>query len=82
MPNKPHIRYIGRLAHAFSNHFTHFVVLHKESSSYTVFTWLNAVATIVPLLNFDAATIQGRPLIEGGVYCTEALSVQLLFNIV
>ena len=63
-------------------HILLYVVLHKESSSHTVFTWLNAAATIVPLLNFDVATIQEQPLIEGGVYCTEALSMRLLFNIV
>ena len=63
-------------------HILLYVVLHKESSSHTIFTWLNAVATIVPLLNFDVATIQEWPLIEGGVYCTEALSMRLLFNIV
>ena len=34
------------------------------------------------LSNLDAATIQGRPLIEGSIYCTEAPSVRLLFNIV
>ena len=33
-------------------------------------------------LNFDAATVQGWPLIEGSIYCTEAPSVWLLFNIV
>ena len=57
-------------------------MLYCTRSSHTVFTWLNAAATIVPLLNFDVATIQERPLIEGGVYCTEALSMWLLFNIV
>ena len=63
-------------------HILLYVVLHKESSLHTIFTWLNTAATIVPLLNFDVATIQERPLIEGGVYCTEALSMRLLFNIV
>ena len=53
-----------------------------SQTSYTVFTWLNAMVTISNLLNFDVATIQGRPLIEGGVYCTEAPSMRLLFNIV
>ena len=38
---------------------------------HTVFTWLNAMDTINNLLNFDVATIQGRPLTESGVYCTE-----------
>ena len=46
-----------------------------------VFTWLNATATISHLLNFDATTIQGQPLIEGSVYCIEAPSIWLLFNI-
>ena len=63
-------------------HISLYVVLHKKSSSHTAFTWLNAAATIVPVLNFDAATIQGRPLIEGGVYCTEVLSVWQQFKIV
>ena len=49
---------------------------------YIVFTSLNAVATISHLLNFDAATIQGRLLIEGGIYCTEIPSMRLLFNII
>ena len=40
------------------------------------------MATISQLLNFDVATIQGRPLIKGGFHCIETLSVQLLFNIV
>ena len=31
----------------------------------TVFTWLNAAGTISYLANFNAATIQGRPLIKG-----------------
>ena len=39
------------------------------------------MATISHVLNIDVATIQGRTLIEGGVYCTEAHSVWLLFNI-
>ena len=47
----------------------------------TVFTWLNVMITISHVLNFDAATIQGQPLIEGGIHCTEAHSLQLLFNI-
>ena len=40
------------------------------------------MATINHVLNFDAATIQVQALIEGGIYCTEAPSVQLLFNVV
>ena len=40
------------------------------------------MATISQVLNFDVATIQGRSLTEGSIYCTEAPSVQLLFNIV
>ena len=38
------------------------------------------VATIIHVLNFNAATIQGWPLIEGGVYCTETPSVWRLFK--
>ena len=49
---------------------------------HTVFTWLNVVATICHVINFDAATIQGWPLIDGDIYCIEAPSVRLLFNIV
>ena len=37
--------------------------------------------TISHLLNFDAATVQGRPLIEGGIYCTEAPSVYSVVTI-
>ena len=40
------------------------------------------MATISHLFNFDAATIQGQPLIKGGIYCTEVPSMWLLFNIV
>ena len=47
---------------------------------HTVFTWLNATATIIHALNFNVATIQGQPLIEGGIYCTEAPNVRLLFD--
>ena len=36
----------------------------------TVFTWLNAAATIRHVLKIDAATIQRRSLFEGGVYYT------------
>ena len=48
----------------------------------TIFTWLNAAAstTITHVVKLDAATIQGQLLFDGGVYCTEASSVQLLFN--
>ena len=38
----------------------------------TVFTWLNATATISLVPKIDAVTIQGRLLSEGGVYCTKA----------
>ena len=31
-------------------------------------TWLNTAATISHALNFDATTIQGWLLIEGGIY--------------
>ena len=40
------------------------------------------MATISRVLNFDAATIQGWPLVKDSVYCTEAPSVWLLVNIV
>ena len=36
-------------------------------------TWLNAAATISLVTKIDAATIQGRLLLEGGVYCTKLL---------
>ena len=49
---------------------------------HTVLTWLNTMATIGHILYFDVATIQGRPLIEGSIYCTEEPSVRLLFNTV
>ena len=39
------------------------------------------MATISHVLIFDAAIIQGQPLIEDDAYCTKAPSVQLLFNI-
>jgi len=45
---------------------------------YTVFTWLNAAATISPVTKLDAATIQGRLLLEGGVYCTKHYYMRLL----
>ena len=35
---------------------------------YTVFPRSNAAATIYFIMRFTAATIQGRPLIEGGIY--------------
>ena len=35
---------------------------------YTVFPRSNAAATIYFITRFTAATIRGRPLIEGGVY--------------
>ena len=41
-----------------------------------ILTWLNAVATISHVLNFNATTIRGEPLIDGDVYCTEAPNVQ------
>ena len=34
------------------------------------------------VLHVDGATSQGQPLIEGGVCCTEAPSMRLLFSIV
>ena len=46
----------------------HFSVCHSKIP--TVFTWLNAAATIRHVLKIDAATIQRRPLFEGGVYYT------------
>ena len=35
----------------------------------TVFTWLNTVVTIRHLCKMTVATIQGRLLFEGGIYC-------------
>ena len=49
-------------------------------TAYTVFTWLNAAATISYVLKLDAATIQGWPLFKGSVYYTEAARVWLLLN--
>ena len=37
---------------------------------YTVFTSLNAAATISHVLRLDTTTIQGWPLFERGVYYT------------
>ena len=39
-------------------------MLFTRRSTDTVFTWLNAAATISPVTKIDAATIQGRLLIE------------------
>ena len=47
----------------------------------TTFTWLHAGAIISHVIKFDVATIQGKRLVEDGVYYTEAPSVQLLFNV-
>ena len=46
----------------------------------TVFTWLNAAAIISPVTKIDAATIQGRLLLEGGVYCTKHYYMRLLLK--
>ena len=46
----------------------------------TVFTWLNATATISYVLKLVVATNQGQLLFEGDVYYTEAPSMRLLFN--
>ena len=46
-------------------------------SLYTVFTWLNAAATISPVTKIDAATIQGQLLLEGGAYCTKHYYMRL-----
>ena len=43
---------------------------------HSILTWLNAMATISHVLNFNVTTIQGGPLIDGGIYCTEEPSVQ------
>ena len=53
---------------------------HPPLSKYTIFTWLNTTTTISYVLKLEAATIQGRPLFQGGVYYTEVASVRLLFN--
>ena len=47
----------------------------------TVFTWLNAAAIISPVTKIDAATIQGRLLLEGGVYCTKHYYMMLLLKL-
>ena len=41
----------------------------------TVFTWLNAAASITNVVKLDAATIQGWLLFEGGVYYTKPSSM-------
>ena len=46
----------------------------------TIFTWLNATATVTHIVKLDAATIQGQLIFEGVVYYTEASSLQLLLN--
>ena len=46
------------------------VSFYFSQQTHTVFTWLNAAATIRHVLKIDAATIQRRPLFEGGVYYT------------
>jgi len=48
---------------------------------YTVFTWLNAAATISLVTKIDAATIQGRLLLEGSFYCTKHYYMQLLLKL-
>ena len=40
----------------------HKCLLPKPPHTHTVFTWLNAVATITLVQKIDAATIQIRPL--------------------
>ena len=40
----------------------------RKSNMNTVFPRSNAAATIYFITRFTAATIRGRPLIEGGVY--------------
>ena len=58
-------------------------ILVQEATPYhvnTIFTWLNATATITHVVKLDTATIQGWLLFKGSVYYTEASSVGLLFN--
>ena len=43
--------------------------------------WLNVIATIRYVLKVDAATNQGQPVFEDGVYYTKAPSMLLIFNI-
>ena len=38
------------------------------------------MATISHVLKLDVATIQGWLLFKGSIYCTEAVSVRLLFK--
>ena len=54
--------------------------LHAHQNAHTVFTWLNAVATISHIVKLDVATIQGQQLFKSNVYYTEAPSVELLIN--
>ena len=55
--------------------------LPKAQAAYTIFTWLNAMATISHALKFNAAIIQRWLLFEGDVYYAEAPSMWLLFTI-
>jgi len=48
---------------------------------YTVFTWLNAAATISLVTKIDAATFQGRLLLEGGFYCNKHYYMRLLLKL-
>ena len=61
--------------------------IFSQAQSHTIFTWLNAVATITPVVKLDAATIQGWLLFEGvfvtlkhlacGCYSIIIISVEL-----
>ena len=41
--------------------------LNIKMHKYTVFTWLNAAATITPVTKIDAATIRGRHLLHSAL---------------
>ena len=53
----------------------------KSNTINTVFTWLNAATAISLVTKIDAATIQGRLLLEGGVYCTKHYYMRLLLKL-
>ena len=45
------------------------IYLYNPNKFTTIFTWFNAPATISHLCKMTAATMQGRLLFEGGIYC-------------
>ena len=62
-------------------HHLKYTVSYACTHVATVFTWLNAAAIINLVTKIDAATIQGRLLLEGGVYCTKHYYMRLLLKL-